>query len=270
MSIINLLPDDYLAGQHRRRTNVLCVALFAIVMVAVVSASLVSRGSAARTWEGWDRANKSYEQAAQTIAQLQMLQSHRRTILKKRDLIVSLLERVPKSVVLAAITNARPTGVSLVSLKLDTRFPRPDGPSPVNRIKRSTKPSQAPLEPAPARRPPPEVSVEVSGLAHTDIQVARFLANLTHSGLMRSVDLSYSQEKRDGKEEGFMLREFRLTCHLRADADARVIAESAFGGSGGDESTSGPADAEDSSRAPETPERNNPPRAVANVLGVGS
>ena len=42
MSNQTFLPEDYLAQKAERRTNLICLALFAVVMMAVVGAFLVT------------------------------------------------------------------------------------------------------------------------------------------------------------------------------------------------------------------------------------
>ena len=98
-------------------------------------------------------------------------------------------------------------------------------------VKTTKKKNQAP--PPPAAPAEPKVTVEIIGLAHTDFQVARYLANLTDSGLTRSVDLSYTQHYDPGKggngrevpEHLYGLREFRLKCLLKKSIDIQMMAK---------------------------------------------
>ena len=229
MSLINLLPEDYYQRRQGLRTNVMCVILFVVVMVCIVSASTVSRSNASQTRAVMDNLNRSYSQAAQTISQMQTLKNQKQTILDKRRRIEALQDPVPKSIVLAVLTNARPDGVSLLHVKLDSRFDPPKTVSKNPTVKTTTGQTAAPK---PERRDEPKVTVEIIGLAHTDLQVAHYLANLTDSGLTESVDLSYTQDYEPGGGNGKdipehfrSLREFRLKCRLKKKIDAKNVAE---------------------------------------------
>jgi len=228
MSLINLLPQDYFQRRQGRRTNVMCVTLFVVVMVCIVSASMVSRHNAGQTRAIMDNLNRSYGQAAQTISQMQTLKNQKQTILDKRRQIEELQDPVPKSIVLAVLTNARPHGITLLHMKLDSRFDPPDTPSKNPTVK-TTKDQGASAKPA--ARIEPTVTVDIIGLAHTDLQVAHYLANLTNSGITKSVGLSYTQNYKPGgggnnggPENLKGLREFRLKCRLNKKIDAKSIA----------------------------------------------
>jgi len=229
MSLINLLPQDYYQHRQGRRMNIICVILFVVVMACIVSASTVSRYNASQTQAIMDNLNRSYSQAAQTISQMQTLRGQKQTILDKRRQIEALQDPVPKSIVLAVLTNARPDGVSLLHVKLDSRFDAPKA-SRQNPTVKTTKDQASPAAPAP--RIEPKVTVEIIGLAQTDLQVAHYLANLTDSGLTQSVDLSYTQdyEPGGGGDKGPPkqlqgLREFRLKCRLNKKIDSKSMAD---------------------------------------------
>lgn len=229
MSLINLLPQDYYQRRQGRRTNVMCVILFVVVMGCIVSASMVSRHNARETQAVMDNLNRSYSQAAQTISQMQTLKGQKQTILDKRRRIEALQDPVPKSIVLAVLTNARPDGISLLHMKLDSRFDSAKAHSKNSTVK-TTKDQGAPVKLAP--RLEPKVTVDIIGLAHTDLQVAHYLANLTDSGLTESVDLSYTQDYKPGGGDGKKipavfrgLREFRLKCRLYKKIDAKKMAD---------------------------------------------
>jgi len=233
MSLINLLPHDYYQRRQGRRTNLICVVLFAVVMSGIISASMVSRSNANETRAIMEDLNRSYSQAAQTISQMQTLKDQRQTILDKRKRIAALQDPVPKSIVLAVLTNARPDGVSLLSVKLESRFDPPKKPKQKLAVKATKKKDADEPPPKPKPSIEPHVTVEIIGLAQTDFQVARYLANLTDSGLTASVDLSYTQDYRPGGsrdkdkpvEEMFRdLREFRLKCRLHKKIDAKTMA----------------------------------------------
>ena len=67
-----------------------------------------------------------------------------------------------------------------------------------------------------------EVRLVVTGLAATDVEVAKFIAQMAKCPLMESVDLVYSEEK---KISGSMVRTFQVEMQLKGDADVRAAAE---------------------------------------------
>lgn len=229
MSIINLLPDDYLERRQRRRTNTLCVFLFALLMAGIVTGSFMSQQSLKESQVTLSGIEQSYTQAAQTVTQMQRLQEQQKNLLKKHDQIAKLLDRVPKSIVLATVTNSRPGTISLVSMRMETKIPKIKQVYTKKKTRskssKSTKASKTTQEPE--KRPAPIVSLEVTGLASTDLEVARYISNLGQSGLMKSVSLVFSQEKTLKNLENTPMREFRIKCILNAEADATILAEQA-------------------------------------------
>lgn len=212
MSIINLLPDDYIERRSQRRANVMCMGLFAIVITAVLAAAMVSEQSSRHTRDVRNRIDASYAEAAKVIAQMQQMEAQRTQMLHKAELTASLVERVPRSVLLAVVTNALPRNCSLLNVSLETsRIVRASRP-PGGKTTRLTNESKWKAKPLKTR-----VQMEVTGRAGTDVDVARFIANLARNPLMRSVDLVYSEEKLVNKVS---IRKFQVRMELRGGADA--------------------------------------------------
>ena len=59
---------------------------------------------------------------AQRIRQADMMQEKQRTMARQAELAASLLEKVPRSFILAEITNAMPPGVSLIDFNLESKL----------------------------------------------------------------------------------------------------------------------------------------------------
>ena len=55
---------------------------------------------------------------------------------------------------------------------------------------------------------------------HQDLEVSRYLAELNGYSLLDEVTLNYSEEK---DFEGQLMREFKISMELRADADVRHV-----------------------------------------------
>ena len=216
MSTINLLPENYLQRRYQHRANVICLVLFAVVIGGIFFAAAVSKRNLGRTLAVRDRVNTSYTEAAKLISQMYELEAKKAKMLHKAELTASLVERVPRSTLLAVVTKALPDGTSLESLDLQTqriikRAEPTDGDQQAG-SKLTTEPRRAPPTAAETT-----VCVEITGLAATDVQVARFIANLARNPLMASVDLVYSEEK---KVKDVTAREFQIKTVLKRGVDA--------------------------------------------------
>ena len=232
MSTINLLPVDYIQRRWQRRPNMICMILFTIVMGSVGGAALVAERSSRNTREVCERINAAYADAAKLIDKVHRLETQKREMLQKAKLSAGLMERLPRSYVLAMLTNALPEGASLVSLDLDVKASRPAGDAPKARKTKHSAVAKA-RKGQPASVPDVAVEVTVKGRASTDVQVARFIASLAKHPLMEMVDLSYSKES-SGKAN--TQRDFELRLRLKPNADALdgMVPAAKTGPAGGD------------------------------------
>jgi len=230
MSTVNLLPKDHVQRQATRRANVLCVILFTIEMAGVVAAALVSEQSSQHTIEVRDRVNASYSSAAKLIAQMRELEGQKRTMYRKAQVTAALVERVPRSTLLAVITNALPEGASLTKFLLTTKHNAARATTDADRARRKKRRKVRGTKFDAAQKaeniepPKPVVEMEVTGLAATDLQVAKFMAELIRNKLVMGVDLVVSQEK---KVDKVSVREFTVKMKLRSGVDAIEVANDA-------------------------------------------
>jgi len=242
MSTINLLPDDYLKRRGQRRSNIVCMILFAIVLVGVIGANMVTRQSERHTLRIRDRVNEEYATATRLIEHMQSLEKQKAVMLQKGQVTASLVERMPRSTVLAMVVSACPKGVSLSEVNLLCKpVRRTSSPtSGSSRRGRRRRPNTLSTTSRKESGPPPvEVTMTVAGLAETDTQVARFIANLAASRpLIKDVNLIFSQEKFvyedappakpvKGKSrqepEKVVVREFEVKLQLAPKVDAREM-----------------------------------------------
>jgi Tfp pilus assembly protein PilN len=221
MSIVNLLPDDYLLKRLQARANYICIGLFAVVMIGVAAASLVSDRSNRNTKTVLDRVNSDYVEAARQLEEMRKLEATKRQMVAKAGATGALVERVPRSYLLAMLTQALPADTSLLKVELKPGkvlavTASPKG-SKFDAVKKKTEPTAAP-QPA-----GPPVVLEVSGLAATDVDVATFITNLKVSPVLASVDLNYSQDKLldagDKDSPKLHVREFKVLLEVRPDVD---------------------------------------------------
>lgn len=215
MSSINLLPDDYVQRGQRRRANILCGALFAVTMAAVMAAWWTSSQAVERTRSVRNEVDASYAYATTQLEQLKDLEVKKQQMLGKAQAIGALLERVPRSSLLGTIANALPETASLIRVDLDCKKVITNIPLKSDKTKFEKLSTETP------QNAPPTVTMELIGLAGTDGEVAHFIASLARCNLIASVDLVYSQEKVIDKQS---LREFQIHLELRRNADALGIA----------------------------------------------
>jgi Tfp pilus assembly protein PilN len=220
MTLINLLPEDYIRRKRAQRSNRLCLALFVVVMAGVLAAAIVSQRCRANTQSVLDRVDGEYQKAAAMMTELGQLQAQKQTMLEKAKSTSTLLERVPRSYLLAVVTNSLPPKASLLEVNL---YPK-QVIAPAEPVKDAKFAAKSGQSAAPASRI--IVEMDVSGLAETDVGVARFIANLARCPLAESVDLVYSQEKsievKNAKGDVVskpLLRQFEVRMVLRNDVD---------------------------------------------------
>jgi hypothetical protein len=226
MGIINLLPEDYIKRRSQHRANKLCLILFAAVMTGVGGAAAVSERSTRHTLAVAKRMDAAYADSAKMIEQLRELETRKQAMLHKAELTASLLERVPRSTLLAIVGCALPRGASLTRFNLSPQ-------NVVTRAEPARKEGQAAdskfakmQQQRAATESVTIMIIEANGLAGTDVEVARFIANLARCPLMRSVDLVYSQEK---LVRNIPVREFQVKMELRPNVDVIDVLRSAQG-----------------------------------------
>jgi len=218
MSLINLLPEEHVQRRRNRRANMLCLVLFGVVMASTIAAICVSEHSSRHTRAVRDRVEASYAEATKLIAQLQSLEVKKTALLRRAEQTSALLERVPRSYLLGVVTNALPEGASLKELELQRKRIVSKGPPATTKFDQHRAAASAKM----SRE---ELTMTITGLAGTDVQVARFIANLARNRLASSVDLVYSVEELIDKKTP--VREFQIDVVLRADLDVIDIRQAA-------------------------------------------
>ena len=216
---LSFLPDDYLARKAIRRTNVIFAVLF-LLTVSGASATFTfakNRVKVARDANEVARTEKAA--AARPIEQFQKLQEKQRTMAMQAELTSSLIEKVPRSFLLAELTNSLPTGVSLVDLVLESRkrsaTPAAAPPKTTFQAK-SGSPSANRQVTASVQPVSFDVGMRVTGIASNDVQVAQFITKLNASRLLKDVNLVISDEFKSGDDK---LRKFQIEMSLNPSAE---------------------------------------------------
>lgn len=222
MANINFVPDDYVQGNESRRTNLVYLVLFAVVMTALGGSFVAIKLRQRACIANQKIVNERMAEIKEVIGQFEQLQAKRKEMMKTALTTAELLEPVPRSVLLASLTNNLPSGVSLVKLQLvQKKSKQTSGTSPAPRASKyqaaQTK-EEAGQGSQERREENPEQLLEthisIGGTAPSDLQVAAYIERLSCSTLMDNVALVESKEC---KIDDNTFRQFKLTAMLRKD-----------------------------------------------------
>ena len=212
---INFVPDDYIQSGESRRTNLMYTVLFAVVM-AVLGGSFVTiriRQAALDAEEGL--VNAKMARAQEAIKQFEELQAKRKAIMKTALATAELLEPVPRSVLLASLTNNLPAGVSLLRLKLVQKAPKVKAAVlPTSKYEKAQAQKAMAAGAGGSREKLLQTHINIEGIAPSDLQVAAYIERLSHSSLLDNVALVESKEQ---EIDEVMFRRFKLTAVLGKD-----------------------------------------------------
>ena len=229
----SFLPDDYLERKAQRRTNFTCASLFLVVMGAIGAAFVVTERLMKQIEQQHAATESEYAGAAKRIDQVKELQTRQRTMAGQAELTASLLEKVPRSLVLAEVTNSLPPGASLLDVSLTSKLrpppPAPKAPTAIEAAKAKKAAKDGSKDAKPAAPPPPQpriydATMKITGAASSDLQVAQFINTLAKSPLFQDVNLLVSEQF---EHEGRTVRRFQLDVKLDSDARAEAARQSA-------------------------------------------
>lgn len=221
MTTINFVPNDYIQQRQSSRVNFLYLTLLAAILGSIGATFSVIKMRQRSVQSELNDLNVKMTQAKEQIAQLEQLKDRGKTMIKNMVMTADLLEPVPRSVILASLTNSLPSGVSLLEVFLDEKEIKTAAAKPDTKTQYQSQKKAAPAgKTAAAAAPAPEVktttnvAIEIEGLAPSDIEVAGFIANLSGSLILNSVELVQSKEF---DKEGVKFRQFRLRSSLKSN-----------------------------------------------------
>jgi Tfp pilus assembly protein PilN len=215
MATINFVPDDYVQQRQSSRANI----LYLMMLMAMLGAIGVTFGFIKmrqhRVNAELAQLEARMEQTKQQMAELEKLEKQRVNMMKTMVMTAELLEPIPRSVVLAGLTNNLPSGVSLVEFKLDEKEIAVSRPAPAKAAGASQYQAKAATKEEPVRADTKvETNFEIRGIAPSDIQVAAFIANLSNSIMFDQVALIESKVE---EIDGIRFRQFRLNAKLKPE-----------------------------------------------------
>lgn len=213
---INFVPDDYIQDNESRRTNLMYLILFAMVMAGLAGAfaTIKIRQHAIAAKE--KLLNERMAKAEDSIVQFEQLQEKRKEMMKTALTTAGLFEPVHRSVIMASITNNLPTGTSLIKLEVKQEEPKnttSHGRKNRNKFEQAKGENKTQEEISPEKLLETKISIE--GMAPSDLQVAALIENLGCSALFENVALVESKEEKNPDESKY--RKFKLTAMLKKE-----------------------------------------------------
>jgi len=213
MAMINFVPDDYVQQRRASRSNIIYLLLLLAMLgaIGITFGFIKMRQRTVQTELA--QLNSRMAEAQQQIAQLEELKTKSKTMMTTMVMTAELLEPVPRSIVLASLTNNLPSGVSLLDFTLEEKETLSHKPSSKNttgsRYNKSSAKSAA-SEP----QKTVTTNLQIKGIAPSDIQVAGFISRLSDAILFDEVSLVESKEI---EIEKIKYREFRLKAIIHPD-----------------------------------------------------
>ena len=214
MSNIDFLPKDYMQRRAERRVRVICLGLFLLVGVGVAVGVFITEQRQQTVTRMTEDVTAQIDVAQGSLHKLEEVRAQRKEILTKARTSAALIEPLPQSLVIALVTNRLPDGVSLINYEVETKEVKPKVADQGSKSKKKSRRVQKPAAPKEITPPKLKTTIELTGLAQTDLQVARYVEALSNTLLLSSVDLEYSKEQ---KKNCSMRREFKVTARLAAE-----------------------------------------------------
>ncbi len=220
MATTSFLPQDYVEKKIQQRTNVICLALFCIVLSVVTLAWWVTNREQIEDQKLKQDVDRQFVEADHRLQQLDEMQQRRSEMMLKARVTSALLERVPRTLILSELINNMPTSMGLLELGISTHVVAARTPptnlmdkAKLERNKGLTGMSDIDIKPT-------EVGLDVVGMAPTDVQVAQFMTALGKSPIFQDLTLQYTEDMVVDSEH---MRKFGINMTINQDIDMKTI-----------------------------------------------
>lgn len=210
----SFLPEDYLERKIARRTNLICVGLCLVMIVAIVAAFYVQRQQEQGTTTQLVEVNANFTKRAEQLRQIKELQDRQQQMINKAKVVRQLVERIPRSIILAEIVNNMPPSLSLLAFELETKTaPKARNLDSLSRAKAKQQEDKEKQD-GKVEIVPRQVFINIDGVAKNENEITEFMGNLTHHTLFKEVGLEFI--KTDTIEKTDLFR-FGITLELNQD-----------------------------------------------------
>ncbi|MEJ2646867.1 MAG: PilN domain-containing protein [Sedimentisphaerales bacterium] len=211
---LNFVPDDYVQNNESRRTNLLYLILLLAVMTALGGSFVTIKIRQRACGVKEKLVNQRMAQTKETMKKLDELQAKRKEMMKTALTTAELIEPVPRSILLASLTNNLPGGVSLMDLDMVQKEPKRSSSSASTSKFQAAQSGMNAEQKSLSIEKNLETHIAIQGLATSDLQVAEYIKRLTVSSLVGDVALVESKEY---KVKDSTFRQFKLTAMLKND-----------------------------------------------------
>jgi Tfp pilus assembly protein PilN len=212
MAQIDFVPDDYIQRKESRRANFFYLALLALIAVGITGAFGIIKVREHAVEKEAKSVDARMAAAQQSVKQLEQIQIRRQEMMKTALLTAELIEPVPRSLIIALLTNSLPDNVSLSKIEILQKKAAQGSASAQAADKYEAVKAAAAVQKLPEQDFITELEIE--GLAASDIGVADYIANLSKSTMLEDVCLVQSKQKDSGSTS---YREFKLTAQIRGN-----------------------------------------------------
>jgi len=209
MANINFVPTDYNQKRDSTRANLIYLFLFVAVMGGIGATFSIIRMRQKAINSELVAVNTKLIEATEKFKLLEQLQKTGAEMMKTAAMTSELFESVPKSTILACLTNKLPKGVSFTNIKLFQKTIKSSQPA-----KGSSQYKKAAKRDTISKEKLIETFIEIKGIAPSDIEVAGYIAQLGKSIMLESTQLVESRQVEIDKTN---CREFKLTTKIKRD-----------------------------------------------------
>jgi len=196
MSKIDFLPNDYLQQRNSSRANFLYLVLLAAVMAGICITFLIIKVRQRSVQKELTAITASMSKAREQMELVEQLQAKGKGLMRTASITTGLPDLVPRTIILACLTNNLPDGVSLLELKMTDKEVVPVEVKEKSKsqyaaaseaLSKSAKTDSVPVKVV-------DTNIEITGVAPSDIEVAKYIAKIGNSFLFDSVGLVESKE----------------------------------------------------------------------------
>jgi len=207
VQVLNFVPHNHARKKLARQANLLSALLAAAVVVPLVMVVVIMGMAGDRVEATRLEVERLESGAVDGVARWEQLRRDRQALLERASKASQLITALPRSLLLAEIVGSLPPKTTLTKLCVNEKEVRI-----VEGAQASLSSRQADKKGAAAMvREYTETSVQLVGLAPTDIQAAELIAALTKSPYFDNVELSYSEDR---KHNDHVLRRFEILFRL--------------------------------------------------------
>lgn len=225
------LPEDYVRAQGERRATIMAVMLFMVVMAAIVTAFVTTTQRWTSVRERQEQVQTAYESQARELKRLEELERQRLELADKGAITTALVERVPRSLLLAELVSSMPAQISLstvdmsgerVKEKAAAQDAKDKGVKSIS-SKGSGKKKAKGDQPAAPKVVAPRFAftVAIEGVSTTNEAITDYMSRLKGSPLLAAIELEFIEQV---AVEGRDLRKFRIVGDLMQDLDDASLA----------------------------------------------